>query len=198
MIVFAFGQVLPGDVARKILGPLADPRAVAVLNHQLGTDRPMFTQYWDWVTSFVRGDMGVSYTYREPIQPFVWDALVNSLKLALVAFVFVVPLSIFGGVLAALHFGRPLDRVISVGGLSATVVPEFVSGIVLIVVFGVWLRRAADHGHVATRQRPARPVRAPDHAGDRAHPGALRLHRAHGARRHRGRARRRLHANRAS
>ncbi len=139
MIVFAFGQVLPGDVARKILGPLADPRAVAVLNHELGTDRPLFAQYWDWVTSFVRGDMGISYTYREPIQPFVWDALFNSLKLALVAFVFVVPLSIFGGVLAALHFGRPLDRVISVGGLSATVVPEFVSGIVLIVVFGVWL-----------------------------------------------------------
>jgi peptide/nickel transport system permease protein len=139
VIVFAFGQVLPGDVARKVLGPLADPRAVAVLNHELGTDRPLFTQYWDWVTSFVRGDMGTSYTLREPIQPFVWDALVNSLKLALVAFVFVVPLSILGGVLAALHFGRPLDRLISVGGLSATVVPEFVSGIVLIVVFGVWL-----------------------------------------------------------
>jgi peptide/nickel transport system permease protein len=139
VIVFAFGQVLPGDVARKILGPLADPRAVDVLNHQLGTDRPILTQYWDWVSHFARGDMGSSYTYREPIGPFVQDALVNSLKLALVAFALVVPLSILGGVIAALHVGRPVDRLITVGGLSATVVPEFVSGIVLILVFGVWL-----------------------------------------------------------
>jgi peptide/nickel transport system permease protein len=139
IIVFAFGQVLPGDVARKILGPLADPRAVAVLNHRLGTDRPAITQYWDWVTHFVRGDMGDSYTYRAPIRPFVQDALVNSLELALVAFVLVVPLSILGGVVAALHVGRPLDRSITIVGLSATVVPEFVSGIVLILIFGVWL-----------------------------------------------------------
>ena len=63
----------------------------------------------------------------------------NSLKLAAVAFVLVVPLSILGGVWAALHVGRPLDRIISVAGLSATVLPEFVTGIVLILIFGVWL-----------------------------------------------------------
>jgi peptide/nickel transport system permease protein len=139
VIVFAFGQVLPGDVARKILGPLADPRAVAVLNHKLGTDRSAFAQYWDWISHFVRGDMGTSYTYQDPIRPFIVDALVNSLKLALVAFVIVVPLSILGGVISALHVGRPLDRTITVAGLSGTVIPEFVSGIVLILVFGVWL-----------------------------------------------------------
>jgi peptide/nickel transport system permease protein len=140
MIVFAFGQLLPGDVARKILGPLADPHSVAALNHQLGTDRPALSQYWDWVTHFVRGDMGSSYTYREPIRPFVQDALLNSLKLAAVAFALVVPLSIVGGVISALHVGRPIDRTITVVGLSGTVVPEFVSGIILILMFGVWLR----------------------------------------------------------
>jgi peptide/nickel transport system permease protein len=140
MIVFAFGQLLPGDVARKILGPLADPRSVAALNHQLGTDRPALSQYWDWVTHFVRGDMGSSYTYRTPIRPFVQDALLNSLKLAAVAFALVVPLRIVGGVISALHVGRPIDRTITVVGLSGTVVPEFVSGIILILMFGVWLR----------------------------------------------------------
>jgi len=58
VIVFAGGQLLPGDVGRAILGPLADARAVAALNHQLGVDRPLFTQYAGWIGHFLRGDMG--------------------------------------------------------------------------------------------------------------------------------------------
>jgi len=139
VLVFAGGQLLPGDVGRAVLGPLADARAVAVLDHQLGVDRPLPVQYWEWISRFVVGDMGMSYIYRAPVAPFVASALVNSLKLAAVAFVIVVPLAIAGGVTAALNVGRWLDRVITLTGLSATVVPEFVSGIVLILVFGVWL-----------------------------------------------------------
>ncbi|MBV9701712.1 MAG: ABC transporter permease, partial [Methylobacteriaceae bacterium] len=139
-MVFIGAQLLPGDVGRAILGPLADPRAVANLNHELGVDRPLLVQYWSWISHFATGDMGMSYTMRAPIAPFIATALGNSLKLAAVAFVLVVPLAIFGGVIAALNVGRPLDRIITVLGLSATVVPEFVSGIVLILIFGVWLR----------------------------------------------------------
>jgi peptide/nickel transport system permease protein len=139
VIVFLGGQLLPGDVARAILGPLADQRAVDALNHQLGADRPLLVQYWDWISRFVQGDMSMSYTFRQPVAPFVGTALLNSLKLGAVAFVFVVPLGILGGVWAALNVGRPIDRIISLAGLSFTVVPEFVSGIVLILLFGVWL-----------------------------------------------------------
>src|SRR5580698_10540227 len=87
VIVFAGGQLLPGDVGRAILGPLADARAVANLDHQLGTDRPLLVQYWDWVSHFVTGDMSMSYLFRAPVAPFIATALVNSLKLAAVAFV---------------------------------------------------------------------------------------------------------------
>jgi peptide/nickel transport system permease protein len=139
IMVFAGGQLLPGDVGRAILGPLADQRAVLVLDHQLGVDRPLLVQYGDWVGHFVIGDMGMSYIYRSPVAPFMATALENSLKLAAVAFVIVVPLSILGGVVAALNVGRWIDRVITLTGLSATVVPEFVSGIVLILILGVWL-----------------------------------------------------------
>jgi peptide/nickel transport system permease protein len=139
VLVFASGQLLPGDVGRAILGPLADARAVANLNHMLGVDRPLLVQYWDWVSHFVTGNMGMSYTFRKPVADFIGVALVNSFKLGLVAFLIVVPLGILGGVYAALHVGRPIDRIISVLGLSATVLPEFVSGIVLILIFGVWL-----------------------------------------------------------
>jgi peptide/nickel transport system permease protein len=140
LLVFAGGRMLPGNVGRAMLGPFADQGAVDILNHEMGTDRPLLVQYGSWVGGFVQGDLGKSYAYRAPVSQFLGIAAINSAKLAGVVFLLVVPLGIFGGVIAALYRGRIADRVISVTGLSATVVPEFVSGIVLILIFGVWLR----------------------------------------------------------
>jgi peptide/nickel transport system permease protein len=139
LIVFFAAQVLPGDPARAILGPLAAPSAVTALSHQLGTDRPILSQYGTWIGHIVQGNFGESYQYRVPVGSLLGPALVNSLKLAALAFVLVVPLGIFGGVISALNVGRRVDRTISVIGLSSTVIPEVVSGIVLILVFGIWL-----------------------------------------------------------
>jgi peptide/nickel transport system permease protein len=140
VIVFLGGQLLPGDVGRAVLGPLADARAVALFDHQVGVDRPLVIQYWDWITHFVIGDMGSSFTFRAPVAPFIGGALVNSLKLAGLAFVLVVPLGIAGGVWAALKVGRWSDRGLVLLGQTLGVVPEFISSIVLILIFGVWLR----------------------------------------------------------
>jgi peptide/nickel transport system permease protein len=139
LIVFLAAQVLPGDPAREVLGPLAAPSAVKALDHQLGTDRSVIAQYGTWVGHIVRGNFGTSTEYQAPIGPILGKAVVNSLKLAALAFVIVVPLGIFGGIVSALNVGKRVDRVISVVGLSATVIPEVVSGIVLIAVFGLWL-----------------------------------------------------------
>ncbi|RWC00127.1 MAG: ABC transporter permease [Mesorhizobium sp.] len=139
LLVFFLGQILPGNVARAILGPFADQQAVDALNHQLGVDRPLFVQYGTWIWHFVQGDMGQSYIYRTPIADFVVPALSHSLKLAAVVFLVVVPLGIFGGVVAALNVNRPTDRIISLAGLSAAAMPEFVTGILGILVLGVWL-----------------------------------------------------------
>jgi peptide/nickel transport system permease protein len=132
--------MLPGNVGRAMLGPFADQKAVDVLNHELGTDRPFLVQYVDWISDLFRGDLGLSYAYRSPVADFLFVALLNSARLAAVAFILVVPLGILGGVISALYRGRAVDRIISVAGLSATIVPEFVSGIVLILVFGIWLK----------------------------------------------------------
>jgi peptide/nickel transport system permease protein len=149
LIVFFAGQILPGDPGRAILGNLASPRAVAALDHQLGVDRPLITQYWSWITGLLHGDMGTSYQFRSAVEPFLTTALINSAKLGLLALIVIIPLGISGGVLAALYVGRPLDRAISLTGLSAATVPEFVSGIVVIVIFGVelkWLPVTANAG----------------------------------------------------
>ncbi|HEY5988645.1 MAG TPA: ABC transporter permease [Streptosporangiaceae bacterium] len=140
VIIFFAGQVVPGDPGRAILGNLAKQSSVNALDHQLGVDRPLLTQYWTWVTGLLHGNMGESYQFRSPVEPFIQAALVNSVKLAALAFIVVVPLGILGGVLAALHFGRSIDRVISVTGLSAATVPEFVSGIVVIIIFSTALK----------------------------------------------------------
>jgi peptide/nickel transport system permease protein len=140
LLVFAGGRMLPGNVGRAMLGPFADQKAVDVLNHEMGTDRSLLVQYGDWILGFLTGDLGMSYAYRSEVAPFLATALVNSAKLAAVAFLLVVPLGILGGVIAALFRGRAIDRIITVAGMSATIVPEFVSGIVLILIFGVWLR----------------------------------------------------------
>jgi peptide/nickel transport system permease protein len=140
LLVFAGGRMLPGNVGRAMLGPFADQKAVDLLNHEMGTDRPLLVQYGSWIGNLVEGDLGKSYAYRAPVAQFLGPAVLNSAKLAGVVFLIVVPLGILGGVIAALYRGRAADRIISVSGLSATVVPEFVSGIVLILIFGVWLR----------------------------------------------------------
>jgi peptide/nickel transport system permease protein len=139
VIVFAAAQLLPGNVGRNVLGPFADQAAVDQLNHQVGADRPLVVQYADWIWHFVQGDMGQSLQYQVPVWSLLQDSLVNSLKLAAEAFVLVVPLSILGGVAAALRRGRLADRAITITGLSLTAIPEFVSAIFLIVAFGVFL-----------------------------------------------------------
>ncbi len=139
VLVFAASQLLPGNIGRNVLGPFASTNDVNALNHQLGVDRPILVQYVDWIGKLVHGNLGMSLEYKVPVVSLLGPSLINSLKLAAVAFVLVVPLSIVGGVFAALRRGRLPDRVITLSGLSLTAVPEFISALVLILIFGLLL-----------------------------------------------------------
>jgi peptide/nickel transport system permease protein len=139
-IVFVGTHVLPGDVGRVILGPFADARAVAQLDKELGADQPLLVQYWTWISGVFTGDLGQSLAFQQSVSSLLFPALLNSLKLALVAFVIVVPLGIFGGIVAALNRDRFVDRALTITGLSSVAVPEFATGIVLIVIFAVNLK----------------------------------------------------------
>jgi peptide/nickel transport system permease protein len=122
-----------------VLGPFATQESVDALNEQLGTDRPVLEQYLDWAGGLVQGDLGTSLTLQIPAWDLLQPALENSLKLALVAFLIVVPVSILGGVIAGLRYGGLTDKGITIAGISFAAMPEFVTGIVLILVFGIWL-----------------------------------------------------------
>jgi peptide/nickel transport system permease protein len=139
VIVFGISTILPGNVGRAVLGPFATQESVDELNEQLGTDRPVFTQYVEWAGGLLHGDLGTSLTKQVPTWDLLEPALVNSFKLALVAFLICVPVSILGGIIAGLRYGKFTDKTVTITGISLAAMPEFVTGIVLILVFAIWL-----------------------------------------------------------
>jgi peptide/nickel transport system permease protein len=140
ILIFALAEVLPGNVGRSILGQYASEADVAALNHKLGADRPLVVRYVAWSGGFLTGDWGESPVLKVPVRPYVLSALWNSLILAGFALILIVPTSIALGVFSGLRRDSILDRVITVSSLSMTVIPEFVSGVVLLYVFAVWLK----------------------------------------------------------
>jgi len=140
VLIFGLAEIVPGDVGRTILGPYATPAQVAALRHDLGADRALPVRYAAWLARFVTGAWGDSLVLHRPVRPLVFARLANSFRLAAIALVLVIPVSVALGVLAGLNEDRPLDRAVSIAGLSLTAIPEFVSGVILLVVFGVQLR----------------------------------------------------------
>lgn len=135
IVVFAITQLLPGDVARVILGREAGEAALESLRQQLGLNDPAPVQYVRWLGNFVVGDWGRSYSTDSPIYTLVMQRVRNSLMLAAVIMAISVPLAVALGVIAGLNQDKPIDAVISVGSLSVVGLPEFVTGLVLIQIF---------------------------------------------------------------
>jgi peptide/nickel transport system permease protein len=135
IIIFIVTQLLPGDVARVILGREAGEAQVAALREELGLNDPAPTQYLRWLGNFVTGNWGMSYSTRTDILPQVLQRLRNSLMLAAVTLVIAIPVSVALGVIAGLNENKAVDNVISVGSLAVVGLPEFVTGVVLIQIF---------------------------------------------------------------
>jgi len=145
--IFALTQVIPGDVPRLILGRDAPAQAVEDLRERLGLNQPVPQQYINWLTGFVTGDWGTSFTGGSaPIRPLVMERLGNSMRLALLTLIISVPISIALGVIAGLFENTWIDSLISILTLSVVGLPEFVTGLILINVFALgfgWLPASA-------------------------------------------------------
>ncbi|MDX6569688.1 MAG: peptide/nickel transport system permease protein [Gaiellales bacterium] len=145
IVIFAGTQLLPGDAASVVLGRNGDPATVRALNARLHLDRPAVQQYTDWLRGFVHGDLGDSAVglaqgaKTAPIWGLISNPVKNSVILALITALLMIPLSLGLGVLAAVYGGRWIDNVISLGSLAAISLPEFVIGSLLVGVFFVGL-----------------------------------------------------------
>jgi peptide/nickel transport system permease protein len=140
VLVFMLSEILPGDVGRTILGPYATPAQVTALDQHLGVNKPIIERYGVWLGHFVTGRWGTSPITQLAVRPEVMTALGNSLLLAALALVVIIPLSILLGVTAGLRKDGLMDRGITISTLSLTVIPEFVSGVILLVIFAVTLK----------------------------------------------------------
>jgi peptide/nickel transport system permease protein len=142
--VFAGTEVLPGDAAGAVLGRTAAPEQLAELREQMGLDRPAVERYGDWVAGLLRGDLGNSAAgYAQGSERPIWNEISgeigNSLILALVSALVLIPLSLALGVAAAVRAGRPVDHTISAASLAVISLPEFIIGSLLILLFFSWL-----------------------------------------------------------
>jgi peptide/nickel transport system permease protein len=139
VIVFAAAQVLPGNAAMQILGRNATPQAVAQLSRQLGLDRSALAQYASWLGGLLHGNLGRSLAAQEPVSQFIGDRVRNTLVLAGVAVALMIPLGLGLGIIAGVRRDRPTDHAVTGFTLGAIALPEFVTGALLALIFGVWL-----------------------------------------------------------
>ncbi|MFG3353062.1 ABC transporter permease [Streptomyces sp. NPDC048001] len=139
LIVFTATELAPGDAASAAVGPDAGPAAVEEKRRELGLDRPAPVRYAKWLWGAVRGDFGTSYVSGVPVSEIVAARAGNSMMLALVTLVLLVPLAVGLGVWGGLREGSLTDRALSAGILTMVSIPEFVVGSVLILIFALHL-----------------------------------------------------------
>jgi peptide/nickel transport system permease protein len=140
VVVFTFLAVLPGDPARIALGVNASEEAVARLRTEFGLDRPLTTQYFDWVGGMITGDPGRSYVSRALIGPQVVDKIQVTLWLVGAATLVAVLIALPAGTLMAVRHGRPSGLVLAALAQLGVAIPAFLAGILLITLFAVQLR----------------------------------------------------------
>jgi ABC-type dipeptide/oligopeptide/nickel transport system permease component len=136
--IFFFVRVT-GDPATLLVEPGASPEDIAAIHHQFGLDRPLLVQYGLFVNSLLHGDLGQSFYYRTSVWELYFSRLPNSLLLAVVAMGLSLLIGIPSGILASVQVGRFWDsfgKIFSLLGLS---LPSFWVGLVMILVFSVYL-----------------------------------------------------------
>ena len=128
LLAFLAFQIIPGDPTTDLLGTEATEEARQALRQELGLDRPVLVRYFDWLSGFVRGDMGESYNYRMPVRDMLADKLPVTALLTLLSFVFTIALSIPLGIWAGSTRSRIMDLSISALDQIVMSVPPFFLG----------------------------------------------------------------------
>jgi peptide/nickel transport system permease protein len=138
MLIFAFVEILPGDVASRILGRDATEASLATLRERLRLNDPAPERYVRWLGTLLTGDLGTALTSARPINEILAPRITNTLLLSAFAFALYIPLSLIPAALQALNRDRPLDHALSVVTLIIVSLPEFLLATLLMVVFVAW------------------------------------------------------------
>lgn len=137
VLTYVATQILPGDAATAILGQSATPARIAQVRGQLGLDRSFLGGLGHWVGGLLRGDFGVSLVQNQKVSAVIGPRIANSVALVVVVTVLSTVIGAVFGVVAARFKDKPFDDVCSTLALTASAIPEFVVGVLVVLVFSV-------------------------------------------------------------
>jgi peptide/nickel transport system permease protein len=156
-------RVIPGDPTLTKLGGSiknVDPRALREIRHQLGLDKPLTTQYLDWVRGIFHGDFGRSYFSQFPVTTLISERIGSTVELALMAILIGLLIAIPTAVIGAIWSNRVIDSGVSGFAAIGLATPAFVTGILLIVIFGLKLQWLPSQGYVSFERDPVQSIRS--------------------------------------
>jgi len=153
-VTFMLIHLVPGDPARVLLGESATPQTVAALDHQLGLDKPLWTQYALWLGQALHGNLGQSIQLQQPVTTAIIQRLPVTAELGVLALIVSVALAIPLGVAAAARRNTSFDWLVNILSLIGTAIPNFVLGLLLILFLAVVLRPFPPGGYVPFTQDP--------------------------------------------
>jgi peptide/nickel transport system permease protein len=162
ILIFLVMRVIPGDPTLTKLGGTikdVDPRALEAIRHELGIDRPLPTQYINWVGGILHGDFGQSYFSQFPVTTLIGQRIGATVELAVMAMLFGLAIAVPAATLGAIWRNRVVDGLLSGFAALGMATPAFVTGIVLIIVFGLKLHWLPTQGYVSFQNHPFESIK---------------------------------------
>ena len=154
LVTFLIMWLVPGDISMEIGGTDASAEDSAAIRARLGLDRPLWERALAWYGDVLRGDLGFSYLLNRPVTDAVLERLPVTLSLTAIALALATFLGMALGILAAVRHNSWTDQGAMVTALVGLSIPDFWFGIVLIIVFGVWLGWLPTGGFVPLTEDP--------------------------------------------
>lgn len=137
VVAFALMHLAPGSAAQAMLGDRSTPESLAALEREMRLDQPLVGQYLHWIGTIARGDLGQSYITHKPVVELLRERMLVTIEIGVLSLVVALAGAIPLGVMAATHQNRLHDHTARLVALLGISIPDFWSGILLILVFGV-------------------------------------------------------------
>jgi len=158
--VFFMVHLLPGDPVEALVGSEATQEDIEAAKERLGLNESLAVQFGSWVSGMFTGDMGTSYATGRDVSIMIGGALPITVTLAVCALIVCLIIGIPGGIFSAMNKGTLLDKFILGGSLVGISVPSFVMGVLLMLIFAVWLKWFPSSGYVDVFDDPIGGLRA--------------------------------------
>lgn len=138
-LIFVTLRILPGDVAQLIAGVGSTPEQIDAIRERLGLGTPLPVQYVTWISGVLRGDLGTSLLTGAPVATELAQKAQVTVPLGILSLTFALLIALPLGVLSAMRRGRPDGTALSVGAQTLAAVPVVWAGMMIVLVFAVWL-----------------------------------------------------------